>query len=522
MKRILTGLAATTVVIGTGLPMAFASTSSTNSFKASISISGTTVSTMYGVVANDGSHDTSYLPVYYLNQLFNKAGYKATWNGSTHTWALTTSKTNIDFSKVNVGSGNTSVTVNGKLVKKFNTIVQHDPAAPNISTTFAPIYYVTSLLGAYGWVGNWNGNTHTLSVNPAANQAAIFSAVATNGSITVVFDQPLTSTPAASDFVVTGSVGSSSTSVPVSKVDVSADKKTVTLTISEIPPTAHQPVPHYSVKYLGGATVAAYERVVAVNDGTLGEVAKTVQVGQTVTVAGVSDQCTPMPSITFQSDNPAVATVTADGTVTALTSGVAHIIATDAKGFTSIVPFTLTVQSPNDASIASAVATNGSLTVVFNKPLTATPAASDFVVTGTVGTTDSPVAVSKVTMSTDMTTATLTIPEIPPTAHQPIPHYSVQYLGQPAVTGYERVVAVNDGTPGEVAKTIAVGKTLTVAGVSDQCTPMPSITFQSDNPAVATVTADGTVTAIGTGVAHIVATDSKGFKSIVPFTVTVQ
>lgn len=562
VKRVLAGLAATSIVIGTAVPMAMADTTTFPAwFNANITVGGQTLSTPGGFSENN----ETYLPIYYLDSALKKIGYTATWNGVTHTWNLTTSGTDLTALAslpISAGSGNTNIAVDGKVLTKINTVVMADLATDE-DTTYAPVSFIQPVLAALG-AGTWTAKGFTLDINMPN---VITTAVATNGSVTVTFSKPLTVAPSADAFVVTGttpvssaggstdstnstsSTGTTATTGPtvstiaVSKVDMSKDMMTATLTIPEIPPTSGKPVPQYSVSYMGGKAVQAYERVVAVNDGKPGEVSKVVKVGDTLTVAGVSDQCTPMPSITFQSDNTSVATVTADGTVTAVAPGVAHIMATDAKGYNANVPFTVIVQGANDPTVASVISKNGSIAVTFNSALTAAPAADEFMVTGTVdasatsgstGTdasagstaTSAPtitmVPVSKVAMSTDMTTATLTIPEISPTSGDPVPHYSVSFLGQTAVAGYERLVAVNDGTPGETSKTIAVGDTLTVAGVSDQCTPMPSITFQSDNTSVATVTADGTVTAIAAGTAHITATDSKGFAADVPFTVTVQ
>jgi hypothetical protein len=453
VKRFLTGLSAVFITFGTCLPLAMASTSSpslsTSSssvfscpqslswFNASITVGEKTVNTPKGFSQN---HE-SYLPICDLDDAMNQIGFKTSWNSGTHTWSLIILGDNPPPLTLNpsTGSGNTNgnttIKVNGKLFAKVYTIMRIDPVS-NMETTYIPVSVVQNLLKVLG-AGSWRDDSDTLDINIPNN---VTSAVSTNGTIAVTFSRAFTIAPGAGEFVVTGSTGFTTSVVSVSKVDMSDDMTLATLTIPVVPPTSGKPVPHYTVSYMGGAATKAYERIVAVNDETPGETIKTVKVGSTLTVSGVSDQRTPMPNVTFDSDNPSVATVAADGTVTARAPGVAHISATDAKDYIANVPFTVIVQAQNDPTISSVVLTDGTLTVVFHQPLIVIPVLDEFVVTESTESTKSTelstreIQVSKVIMSPDMTTATLELLETPMISGESVPNYSVSFLGHTAVT----------------------------------------------------------------------------------------
>lgn len=336
MKNIVKGIVAASIALGTAVPFAMADTSSHSWFQLNVTVNGKTLSTPQAFTQGT----ETYVPIFYMDQALNKLGYKTAWNGRIGRWTVTSSSDETAVLNAwanDLGSGNTGVILNDNVLTEIGTVTATDPANHH-TTTYAPVSFVSDFLKSLN-AGTW---TQTGNVLNFATPVTVTNAVATNGTITVTFNQALAAAPTASDFSVTGTLGQATSSVTVSQVSVSSDMTTVTLTIPKITPG--QPVPHYSVSYQGQTAVNAYERVVAVNDGTPGETSKTLSVGQTVVVSGVSDQCTPMPSITFQSDNPSVATVSADGTVTAIAPGVAHITATDSKGYQADVPFTVTVQ----------------------------------------------------------------------------------------------------------------------------------------------------------------------------------
>lgn len=167
MNRNLKGILAGLIAVGTFVPNVLAATSSSTSkqFISSITLDGSVIAKPYGLVAKEGSTNTTYMPVYYLNEAMKAAGFTAKWDGKTKTWAVTSSKKNFDFSGISVGSGNTTITVNGTVVKKVNTISHKDPAGgPKAQvTTYVPIYYVNQLLSAIGVQNVWNGATHQMT-----------------------------------------------------------------------------------------------------------------------------------------------------------------------------------------------------------------------------------------------------------------------------------------------------------------------------------------------------------------------
>lgn len=180
MKRTLTGLAAASVILGTAIPVSFAASTSSQWFTMSIQINGSTLSKPYGIAESDGSTTTTYIPLYYVNQALSKIGYQSSWNGSKHTWSLTSSQKGLDFSSMVVGTGNTSIMVNGTLVKQMNSIVNLDPSG-GTSTTYVPIYYVSPIIQALGISAVWNGTTHTWSIG---NNSGNGSSSSTNSSST--------------------------------------------------------------------------------------------------------------------------------------------------------------------------------------------------------------------------------------------------------------------------------------------------------------------------------------------------
>lgn len=186
MKRALTGIAAAAVVLGTAAPMAFAATSSglTKAGTLPIVVNGSVLSNPYEMTGKDSGNTTAYFPVYYFDQALTKAGFTATWDGVTHTWAITAP--GVDASKISiaggVGTGNTSITVNGTVVKKINTKAAKDPAASKsaAATTYLPVFYIDEILNAIGAKGSFSGQTG-LSIGTAQTGAS-FSAVTVSGN----------------------------------------------------------------------------------------------------------------------------------------------------------------------------------------------------------------------------------------------------------------------------------------------------------------------------------------------------
>ncbi|MCF8565129.1 hypothetical protein LLE49_10425 [Alicyclobacillus tolerans] len=206
MKRMLTGFVAVSVAVTTAIPMALAATTTStttasstassttasassatsstsaksNWFKMAIEVNGTTLSNPYGIAESDGSTVTTYIPMYYVDQALIKVGYKVTWDGISKTWKVTTPQQNLNFPSMQIGTGNTSITANGILIKKVNTIVQSDPEG-GVKTTYMPIYYVAPLFQALGITAAWDGIHHVWSMSNDTSSSGASSS-STGGS----------------------------------------------------------------------------------------------------------------------------------------------------------------------------------------------------------------------------------------------------------------------------------------------------------------------------------------------------
>lgn len=149
------------LTVGSFIPTSFAAARQTV-FQASIDVDGQPVSTPAAIAAYDGKTLTTYIPIYYVDQALKSAGFVASWDGTTHIWNLLCSNKQAKYD-VTVGSGNTKIDINGKLIKKVNTIVEPDPrGGPNAQdTVYMPIYYVDQVL-QMGFP-KWNGKVWNIS-----------------------------------------------------------------------------------------------------------------------------------------------------------------------------------------------------------------------------------------------------------------------------------------------------------------------------------------------------------------------
>ncbi|MFB5193150.1 hypothetical protein [Alicyclobacillus fastidiosus] len=161
-----TGLSIVTGLLGIQIVSATTAMASTSSHKMQLSkivLNGHTVSTQYKFVG--GAPVTTYMPVYYVQQLINKVLGTDTstdvWNGTEHTWTLTVPR--VTPSKISSGSGS-AISVNGTVIEAAPTIVDVDPSSGQ-QTTFMPIWYVQQLLNQIlnlsPGTDTWNGGTST-------------------------------------------------------------------------------------------------------------------------------------------------------------------------------------------------------------------------------------------------------------------------------------------------------------------------------------------------------------------------
>ncbi|CAM3926593.1 hypothetical protein [Alicyclobacillus pomorum] len=113
-----------------------------------------------GVPAAGLSYDnTTYLPIYYVMHALDSIHITSSWDGTKKEWKLTfPSSTTVDYSNLNVGTGDISIYINNQLVKKINGIAYTDPAS-GIPTMYLPVWYAMGVFERMGITPSWDG-TH--------------------------------------------------------------------------------------------------------------------------------------------------------------------------------------------------------------------------------------------------------------------------------------------------------------------------------------------------------------------------
>ena len=202
--------------------------------------------------------------------------------------------------------------------------------------------------------------------------------------------------------------------------------------------------------------------------------------------------------VSWSSSNTAVATVNAQGIVSAIAPGAATITATSA-GRSAQSAVTVTPEPVAAVSVAPA---RDTLLVGTNRALTATvrdeagAILTGRAVTWSVG-SPAVATVSSTGVVTALTTGTTTVLAV-----------SEGRVGQATITVVARLADAITLTP--AVATVQIGSTtLLLAQVTDpvgNLLPDRTVTFSSDNPAVAAVASTGLVTARAQGVARITAT----------------
>ncbi|WAH36708.1 hypothetical protein [Alicyclobacillus dauci] len=124
--------------------------------KKAIVLNGKTVTQPYGFAYNN----TMYMPIWYVMNTLEQLGIKSTWNHNV--WNMTVpSSFSVDTSNIQVGTGQISLEINGKLMHKVNGIAAIDPSTGK-PTTFIPIWYTQQLLERVGIDSPWDGTTWVL------------------------------------------------------------------------------------------------------------------------------------------------------------------------------------------------------------------------------------------------------------------------------------------------------------------------------------------------------------------------
>ena len=243
--------------------------------------------------------------------------------------------------------------------------------------------------------------------------------------------------------------------------------------------------------------VVVAKKVIAVESVTLDKTAVELFKGETATLtATVKPDDATDKTVTWTSDNPAVATV-ADGVVTAVVEGTAKITAKagDASAVCTVTVKKKEVESItlDRSSLALTVGETGTLTATV-KPDDAT----DKTVTWTSDNTAVATVADGVVTAVAEGTANVTAK-------------AGNVSAVCAVTVNASVVKVTEITINEEDFELEVGETKTLtATLKPENATDKSITWTSDQPGIASVSADGVVTAVAAGNAKITAKANGG------------
>lgn len=114
---------------------------------------------------------TIEMPIQTVQQLLTKLGITNKWTGSTLRLNVP-SYVPVDLTNLRSSKGNTSITLNGKTIVRFNRTV-YSPA-PHKPNTYIPVQYLTQIVNRIGINSAWSGHAWKLS-NPPAITATVAS-----------------------------------------------------------------------------------------------------------------------------------------------------------------------------------------------------------------------------------------------------------------------------------------------------------------------------------------------------------
>ncbi|KPV38944.1 hypothetical protein [Alicyclobacillus ferrooxydans] len=193
-------LAGVTLASGLAAVPAMAAIQSGNTMAAThIYLNGQNVSNPEHVIAKDpwGGSKTTWVPVYYLQQVLTKAGFQTSWNGTSLTfvsdpsgWVTGAALGNPEAQPLTAPKGQMQVTLVSGSAPSMNIpkLVAKDPAS-GVKTTYVPIYYIDQVLNQY-WMmhATWNGSDWqmvTQQNSPITEQSYPTSSEALNAVTTI-------------------------------------------------------------------------------------------------------------------------------------------------------------------------------------------------------------------------------------------------------------------------------------------------------------------------------------------------
>lgn len=172
-------LAGMTLVSGLAAVPAMAATDSGVSMAAThIQLDGKTVFSPKHVIAKDpmSGVETTWVPIYYLQQTLKKVGFQTSWNGKVLTfdsypqgWVTQAALGNLEAGPAGKSDMQIQLVKNANPSENVPKLVARDPAS-GVETTYAPIYYINQILNYY-WVMHafWNGQDDVWSMYTQQN-----------------------------------------------------------------------------------------------------------------------------------------------------------------------------------------------------------------------------------------------------------------------------------------------------------------------------------------------------------------
>ena len=253
-------------------------------------------------------------------------------------------------------------------------------------------------------------------------------------------------------------------------------------------------------------TVTVEKKLIPITEVSLSESAVGIIEGNThkLTATVLPENTTDSKSISWSSNNEAVATVSEDGTITAKSAGTAVITATSSNGKTADCTVTVSKKEIPITEVhldkSSATLTEGDSTT-----LVATVLPENTTDGKSIKWSSSNVAVATVDLMGKVTAKSAGTAIITATSEN----------GKTAsctVTVEKKLIPITEVLIDKSSATLTEGDstTLTATVLPENTTDSKSVSWSSNNEAVATVSKDGTITAKSAGTAVITATSTNG------------
>jgi hypothetical protein len=149
--------------------------SQTTYYNTRIVLNGSVVSQPKHIVAVDpwSNIQTSFVPVWYVNQALARLSIQVTWDGRVLNFVLPqgmSADLSHPASPVPINARTLGIAINGTIVGYAPRQVARDPAGGQ-QTTYVPVYYLQQALKRVGITATWDGTTWAMTSSFAAPQA---------------------------------------------------------------------------------------------------------------------------------------------------------------------------------------------------------------------------------------------------------------------------------------------------------------------------------------------------------------